>query len=484
MNNRLTLKNRRAGAVAGVTSLGILQWFAIIFTAAIIGTGIGVAVYYTTNPTSNKQNILNSSSSSSSGSISSSSSTGGFYPYSFCTSNPAVCGTNGTCTDSIFPPYYNCSCGYGFSGVNCTQNICSLNPAICQNQGICQPLSFGSGYQCNCAFGYFGQNCTNTACTINPTICSNSQCVYSSSPPGYQCVCNPGFQKPLNSSNANNCSLQFNLYLGYGKNSDCTIGLFNYSASLLLNYVPSQGDLTFPYQLALDTQRNVFYSNGFQVVKLVPTFASSTVIYSVTAFGTSIIAGVALDSVNNVLITIYLSDNSAQSQAILLTQSGNTVLCNFGSDPTFNTFYIVLLAYIIPNNTNYYFAGYSHSVDQTHNIGYLFLTNSSGIVTTIANVTGAQFYSLAFDGTYFYTSDYNSPTIYRSGIVPGTNVISFTVNLALSQWGGLSYDPFQRLFYCGSNLNGNVYSISLPSGNATLFVSNQLNAQSTLVKYF
>jgi len=76
MNNRLTLKNRRAGAVAGVTSLGILQWFAIIFTAAIIGTGIGVAVYYTTNPTSNKQNILNSSSSSSSGSISSSSSTG------------------------------------------------------------------------------------------------------------------------------------------------------------------------------------------------------------------------------------------------------------------------------------------------------------------------------------------------------------------------------------------------------------------------
>lgn len=68
---------------------------------------------------------------------------------------PLTCNSNGVCTDLVGPA--TCTCGPGFTGPTCAENIddCAANP--CQNGGAC--VDGVDSYTCLCANGYSGPNC-------------------------------------------------------------------------------------------------------------------------------------------------------------------------------------------------------------------------------------------------------------------------------------------------------------------------------------
>ncbi|QOY43254.1 EGF-like domain containing protein [Cryptosporidium parvum] len=77
------------------------------------------------------------------------------------TSGPtSLCLNGGICTSKDTPPYYECKCTVGFTGINCEveNNVCKTNNP-CQNGGKCSYIGENLPIICTCLTGYSGDYC-------------------------------------------------------------------------------------------------------------------------------------------------------------------------------------------------------------------------------------------------------------------------------------------------------------------------------------
>ncbi|XP_066598353.1 cubilin-like [Prorops nasuta] len=114
-----------------------------------------------------------------------------------CQSNPCLNG--GTCHDMY--DGYVCHCPSSWEGPTCSADVneCSRffgTDLGCQNGATC--INLLGSYQCNCATGFFGLHCTKrTAVCSEQTsteLCGHGICVSQSTPLGYTCICDQGWE--------------------------------------------------------------------------------------------------------------------------------------------------------------------------------------------------------------------------------------------------------------------------------------------------
>ena len=80
-----------------------------------------------------------------------------------CDENP--CQHNASCTESITPGEYSCTCTDEYKGKNCEElKIKTCNEMPCQNDGVCidkidDTSQEGVKYTCDCKNGWEGMNC-------------------------------------------------------------------------------------------------------------------------------------------------------------------------------------------------------------------------------------------------------------------------------------------------------------------------------------
>ncbi|XP_076027535.1 cubilin [Genypterus blacodes] len=130
-----------------------------------------------------------------------------------CSTNHGGCSPLVQCLNT--PGSFHCThCppGYEGDGKTCTQtNICANNNGGCYPLATCSSGPNSSLPVCTCPPGYLGNGYGPTGCTQTSNICEtsdpcvNGQCA-SSAPPGYVCVCNPGWQGANCDQNVNECS--------------------------------------------------------------------------------------------------------------------------------------------------------------------------------------------------------------------------------------------------------------------------------------
>ena len=80
---------------------------------------------------------------------------------------------------------YKCLCTYGYSGLNCSENLnqsfCSSNP--CQNNGTCLQSPTTADGICRCQEGFSGKfcheivQCGNHQCQYPQQVCLVDECV-------------------------------------------------------------------------------------------------------------------------------------------------------------------------------------------------------------------------------------------------------------------------------------------------------------------
>ncbi|EFN66210.1 Cubilin [Camponotus floridanus] len=115
-----------------------------------------------------------------------------------CQSNP--CQNGGTCED-LFDAY-QCHCPSNWEGPNCMTDVneCArfLGTELgCQNGATCRNLP--GSYRCDCLPGWFGLHCTQKTSICNTenseALCGeHGVCVAKSSPLGYTCICDQGWE--------------------------------------------------------------------------------------------------------------------------------------------------------------------------------------------------------------------------------------------------------------------------------------------------
>jgi hypothetical protein len=92
---------------------------------------------------------------------------------------------NGICVHETMSQTYKCLCTYGYSGLNCMENLnqsfCSSNPCI--NNGTCLQSPTSADGICRCPEGFSGQfcneilKCGNEQCQYPEQICLVDKCV-------------------------------------------------------------------------------------------------------------------------------------------------------------------------------------------------------------------------------------------------------------------------------------------------------------------
>ncbi|KAK7881367.1 hypothetical protein WMY93_029776 [Mugilogobius chulae] len=106
-----------------------------------------------------------------------------------------------------------CPPGYQGDGRTCTQtNICDTNNGGCYPLATCSSTPGSSLPICTCPPGYTGSGYGPTGCTQSSNICQTSnpcvhgQCVPTTTSPGYQCNCSPGWGGVHCDQDINECS--------------------------------------------------------------------------------------------------------------------------------------------------------------------------------------------------------------------------------------------------------------------------------------
>uniref|UniRef100_A0A915E9U8 Uncharacterized protein n=1 Tax=Ditylenchus dipsaci TaxID=166011 RepID=A0A915E9U8_9BILA len=111
----------------------------------------------------------------------------------------SICMNNGECTNilddvNLAVVDYNCTCGKGFSGLNCEieESVNPCNPNPCKNDGYCQPKLSEDSYTCHCSQNYNSTNDCGTKinqCEATPKYCNKGTCIVMNSTNYTYCNC-------------------------------------------------------------------------------------------------------------------------------------------------------------------------------------------------------------------------------------------------------------------------------------------------------
>ncbi|CAF3764830.1 unnamed protein product [Rotaria socialis] len=113
----------------------------------------------------------------------------------FCSNNPCRNGSTRKCA-LIDNKYGRCLCPKDVTGPYCDIPLHSCAPNPCENNGICMHEMSSQSYKCLCTFGYSGVNCSENLnksfCSSNPCM-NNGTCLQSPTTADGICRCQEGF---------------------------------------------------------------------------------------------------------------------------------------------------------------------------------------------------------------------------------------------------------------------------------------------------